>query len=581
MKLFAWTALLVAPLLAGPALPQDILRSIRKDHPRLIALDSDIDRIRELIKTDSSAHDLFERIKGQAAKIEKEPPIEYLKIGPRLLDKSRKCVEREYTLALMFRLTGEKHYRDRAVQELRAAAGFPDWNPSHFLDVAEMTHGFAIGYDWLYPALSEEERGWIRKAIVGKGLELVPPLSGTTMWWRKSPFNWNQVCNGGIGIGALAIASEEPEKAAPVLRASIESIPVALASYAPDGGWAEGPGYWGYATRYTVYFMAALDTALGTDFGLSHAEGFDHAGHFRVYFTGPTGKTFNYADAGENAGEAPEMFWLARRFHQPVYAWHEWQMLANIKTADPLNLIWYTPGQRSPAEEKWPLNAAFKGVRVAFFRSSWEDQDAMFFAVKGGDNKANHSHLDLGSFVMDALGIRWATDFGSDDYNLPNYFGKDRWTYYRLISTSHNIVILDGANQNPRAEAPLLDFTGKTAYIDMTGAYPGLVSNWKRTVQQETRGMLVRDEIEAVRPVDGVWGMATEADIELHGANAILTKANRTLIAHIQSPANATFATASTQPPLPQKQNTGSRRLIVRLPGKVDKVDLRITLTPQ
>ena len=28
------------------------------------------------------------------------------------------------------------------------AARFEDWNPSHFLDVAEMTFALAIGYDW-------------------------------------------------------------------------------------------------------------------------------------------------------------------------------------------------------------------------------------------------------------------------------------------------------------------------------------------------------------------------------------------------------------------------------------------------
>jgi len=76
-----------------------------------------------------------------------------------------------------------------------------------------------------------------------------------------------------------------------------------------------------YATRYTVYFLAGLETALGKDFGLSNIEGFSRAGHFRVYSCGTAGKTFNYADAGSNIEETPGMFWLARRFKQPVYAW--------------------------------------------------------------------------------------------------------------------------------------------------------------------------------------------------------------------------------------------------------------------
>jgi hypothetical protein len=36
----------------------------------------------------------------------------------------------------------------------------------------------------------------------------------------------------------------------------------------PDGGWAEGPGYWHYATQYAIYLLDSLSTALDTDLGL-------------------------------------------------------------------------------------------------------------------------------------------------------------------------------------------------------------------------------------------------------------------------------------------------------------------------
>jgi hypothetical protein len=64
---------------------------------------------------------------------------------------------------------------------------------------------------------------------------------------------------------------------------------LALASYGPDGGWAEGPDYWHYATRYAVCLLAGLHTALGHDFGLSEMPGFTHTGHFRVHSIGPSG----------------------------------------------------------------------------------------------------------------------------------------------------------------------------------------------------------------------------------------------------------------------------------------------------
>lgn len=69
-------------------------------------------------------------------------------------------------------MTGDDQFKERAEQEMLAAAAFPDWNPSHFLDVGEMTAALAIGYDWLYDALPPASRAIIRQAIVEKGLKM-------------------------------------------------------------------------------------------------------------------------------------------------------------------------------------------------------------------------------------------------------------------------------------------------------------------------------------------------------------------------------------------------------------------------
>jgi len=106
-----------------------------------------------------------------------------------------------------------------------------------------MTHSFAIGYDWLYAALSPAERAWIRRAIVEKGLDAAIPIYRAKRSWTQVRHNWNQVCNGGIGIGALAVAEDEPDKADFILRNALESIRIPMAEYGPDGGWGEGPGY--------------------------------------------------------------------------------------------------------------------------------------------------------------------------------------------------------------------------------------------------------------------------------------------------------------------------------------------------
>jgi len=579
------TALLVLSL-AGISLAQtqDPLATLRKQHPRLIALDSDIDHIRELIRQDAEARRIYERLVEDAQKLEKSSTVEYKLIGPRLLDQSRRAVDRIYTLALLYRLDHKRQYLDRGLKEMRAAANFPDWHPPHFLDTAEMTHAMAIGYDWFYNDLKAEDRAWIRQSIIDKGLKAALPLYQAQKSWTVNHFNWNQVCNGGISIGALAIADDEPELSRTILKYALKSIPLALAQYDPDGGWKEGPGYWHYATRYTVYFLNALNSALGTDFGLSSTKGFDQAGRFRIYSAGPTGKSFNYADAHEGVGSAAEMFWLAKRFSQPVYSWDEHQHLGNGKRGEALDLIWYQPPAPGPKEANWPLAAVFESVQSAFLRSSW-DEDAIFVAVKAGDNKPGHSHLDLGTFVMDAGGERWASDLGPDNYNLPDYFGSKRWTYFRMKTESHNTVLISGANQDPKAAATIVSsrLEPEMAFvrIDLSHAYPSLVSHFERGIALEgRRRVIVQDEIRASKPVEALWGMVTVAAVTPDGPTAELRIGKQAVTAQILSPAGAKFDVVSTQPPEPEAQNKGTRKLVVRLPEKVTELRLVVALTP-
>jgi hypothetical protein len=75
--------------------------------------------------------------------------------------------------------------------------------------------------------------------------------------------------------------------------------------------------------------------------------------------------------------------------------------------------------------------------------------------------------------------------------------------------------------------------------------------------------------------------MVTEADVKLDGRRATLRAGERSMLVEIATPDNAMFDVVPTQAPSPQRQNEGTRKLVVRLPDKVQTVDLRVTLTPQ
>jgi len=428
------------PAPSGPGgAAEDVLAGLREGHPRLYVTPESIARLKEAVEKDPAARKWRERLEEDARMILGERTVERKLVGPRLLGESRAALRRVSTLAGLFLLDGDRAKAERARKEMLAAAAFTDWNPSHFLDVAEMTNALAIGYDWLFGFLSAEDRAAVRAAIVEKGLKPGLAVYASRRGWPLVHHNWNQVCNGGLAAGALAIAGEEPAVARGVLGKARVSIPRAMASFAPDGGWAEGPGYWNYATHYNVFFLSAAETALATDFGLAKSPGFAETGFFRIHSVGPLGLTFNYADAGDGAGSAPQMLWLSRRFREPAFGRHETALSAN--RPDFFHLAWFTAQDEKSEPAALPLDALFRGVDVAFFRSAWNDRQAVYVAVKSGDNRANHSHLDLGSFVLDALGERWAVELGGDDYNLPGYFGKKRWEYYRLRTEGQNTLV--------------------------------------------------------------------------------------------------------------------------------------------
>src|SRR5579863_7118463 len=141
---------------------EDPLRQLHATHPRLILPDSELDRVRALVRDSPLAHRVYLDLEKESERLLTAPPAEYKLVGPRLRAQCRKVLDRVSTLAMMYRITQREPYQRRAVAELRAAANFRDWNPSIFADTAEMTHAFALGYDWLYNVLSPDDRAMIR-----------------------------------------------------------------------------------------------------------------------------------------------------------------------------------------------------------------------------------------------------------------------------------------------------------------------------------------------------------------------------------------------------------------------------------
>lgn len=568
----AWLGgLVVLSGVAGRAVENsEVLRHVREvppAHPRLFLPAGGEEAIRQRVAIDPVWKSLQAGLLAEADRQLATKPVERVLIGRRLLDKSRTALSRVTHLGLAWRLTGEKKYLERARAELLAVSAFADWNPKHFLDVGEMTAAVGIGYDWFYNAFDEPTRRTLREAIVVKGLK----TSQTTNAWTKATNNWNQVCNGGITIGALAVAETDAALAAELIARAVNTVPISMREFSPDGAYPEGPGYWGYGTTFNVLLISALQSVLGTDFGLTQQPGFLATADYYLHITGPSGYYFNYSDCGRGGqGVAAAMFWFAAQRKESYLLWNEWPKIAATAAkksgrsgrdrTDPMLMLWMAPTQVKPTMPS-ALSWSAQGVTpVAFHRSAWT-ADASFVAIKGGSPSASHAHMDIGAFVMDADGVRWADDLGMQDYHSIesqglNLWGKgqdaDRWKIFRLGTSAHSVIMVDGQQQRFDGKAPIvLAKTGRTV-VNLDRIYEGQLASARRgVVLQDDRSVLVQDEFKALGKAAKVrWAMVTRADVKIDGAgHATLTQEGKKLGFRVVEPAGAVVKIYPTDPP--------------------------------
>lgn len=621
MKILSATCCLTALLgtaicCLGATADTNQLEAIRRgisqapNHPRLFWTKDQESTVKEKVRGDRQMAAIWDAVRLTADHMLAEEPVTYRKDGRRLLGRSREALGRSMHLGFAFRMTGDKRYADRLLAEMRAMSAMPDWNPSHFLDVGEMTLAMAVGYDWMFDRLSDDLRKEFRDAIQNKGLALYLTAKRRP-GWEQGGNNWNQVCHAGMVGGALALLEDDPQRAAEVVSRALAGLPAAMKVYDPDGTYPEGPGYWNYGTSFNVMLISMLESVFGTDFGLSATPGFMKTGEFMLNIIGPTRRTYPFSDCGVGTGFSPAMMWFASRTSRPDLLWFERELLAEElaeirqsrgrKAGDryfPLVLLWSKAG----LERKEPARLDWRGEGpnpLATFRSSWTDSNALFLAVKAGTPSASHAHLDIGSFILDALGERWSLDLGMQDYNnleqrgfdlWGNKQGAQRWSLFRYHNQGHSTLVVNGAEQVVASRAPISSFSdapnNRHATIDLTTTYANELKSAVRTFRFSSDQVTIEDAIAAgAKDASIRWGMVTPATVKPAGSGAAwLEQKGKRLRLEVSSPAGVTIESWSAERPKGEFDNPNPGVTVVGfiVPAKAGaNVKLEVLLRPE
>jgi hypothetical protein len=557
------------PKLENPISVQYLQNKLKKKGPKLVFNDKIEKDLKKKLKTDPVVQNLYKTIKLNAEAIQKEPLLERVMVGRRLLATSREMLYRMNILGMVYRMEKDPKILARIDDEIKAVCSFSDWNPSHYLDVAEMAMAVAIGIDWTVGDLPVTTVEMAKTALIEKGIKPSYNEKGNT-GWVGGDNNWNQVCHGGMIAASIATADKNPELAAKTIGRALDSIPQALAVYGPDGVYPEGSTYWSYGTSFTVMTIAMLESAFGTDFGISDFPAFVESATFRVLSIAPSGWYYNFADCGDKRGENGDLTlaWFAKKTGNKAF-FEKDRFLASpssmgkLSRNDGAGLVWVSQYKEKEAA-KVPL--VWKGYGdnpIVIFDSKDDDPLHYYLGAKGGRGTVNHGNMDAGSFIFELNGVRWVIDPGNQSYHELektgfNLWGRcqecERWTLLTKNNFGHSTLTVDDQLHNVDGKAIITGFKDgdrPEATINMGATFENqLESASRRFVKDSPTSLIIEDRINANDSTGMViWQLMTVADVEIIKGGAILQQDGKTLKLENLSHPNISISIISLDPP--------------------------------
>ena len=555
------------------------LKANAPQHPRILANADDFARIKSLYETDPLLKEWVDKILKAADNMagSAQPPVYSVDDGGRLKGTNTESYMLQWGLA--YQMTGDKKYVDAAYDHLKVICGFDNWHPGHFLDAAGIMKGVAIGYDWMYDGFTADQRKVIEEGLYKHGIKAgLGAYAGTTddmepkhgtfgrSGWTNTDNNWNAVCNGGLTLACAAIGdlAAYEKDAGDLMGKVLKSIEKGIRCYAPDGSYPEGPGYWAYGTNNLFYMIECLDSAMGTDYGLFNAPGLDTTCYFPNYIEGTNGM-WNFNDCGEGNVDTSHLFWVANKIGNPDLAGMRLQDIVNgKKTAGIHDILHYDPNNINK-EVHLALDRYMTGIQTVTMRGDWNDSGTVFTGLHGGYNGVNHGNLDSGNFIIDAGGVRFISDIGTENYNLPSYFsggvGGQRWTYYRNRAEGHNTIAVNPGTSEDQVVSATTKITrfeskprGAISVVDMAPAHGNKVKNAQRGLlfTDNRKAVVVQDEM-MLSSASEVWWFAHVQDGEItvaaDGKSAIIEKQGKRMwVGIVSGMADAKFEVMAAEP---------------------------------
>lgn len=538
-------------------IPSDL--RIKSAHPCLMVDKGDFTTIKKSVASGRNLalvkmHNAYMDVAASSVKNADAFEFELNKSG-KLLLVSRKALLELGANAYAYRYSGDKVYLNRASDILKDVCSFDTWNPGHYLDVAEMAIGVSLAYDWLYNKLSPSIRRMCEKAITEFLFETAVNPNYRERFKAKN--NWGQVLNAALICSSIVFYDLDPQRSQELIRRAVNDNLLSLESgYAPDGIYPEGAMYWGYGTTFQIMTNEALTHVYGSDFGLSECKGFGQSAEFMIFTCGNVGKAYNYSDSGEKRTSVPSLWYFAHRFDNPDIVYTEYRNVSkdtNFKFNSRTGFIHiYHASLCDVADLKQPSKKVFHGRGtnpLIMARTGWEHSD-IYLGAKGGTTRNGHSHMDAGSFVYEADGLRWIREPNAPGYSRTETLLKTlggslwklgqtslRWKMFGYNNAQHSTLTINGRDHLCAGMATLEevydDNDRKGGRFDLSSIYENQAESVSRSICIiDDEYLEVRDIITACDSLEAEvrWNIPTDAQVEVTSDGIILTMKSKQML---------------------------------------------------
>lgn len=283
---------------------------------------------------------------------------------------------------------------------------------------ARAVRQLAVAYDWLYPALTPEDRNTFERFLRSYA-EWSMTHEPADVFSAEAYSHVTTVALAGLALqGAMNVDAADVQRYLRYADTRWKTQLLPALAYT-NGWWHEGPGWAaGTVLRNAALLAAAWTTATEEDlFAHARTRGdvFNQAVRYLAYALRPDFRFANFGDSTDaqlNPANQlrPLLDLLAWGTGSTVAQSLALEATRRLPTAADYNgpeiwqqLVFYSPERpAAPGRDSLPLAAHLGATSedVVVMRSSWDDADATWVSLSCGDWFSARQHLEVGSFQI-------------------------------------------------------------------------------------------------------------------------------------------------------------------------------------